>query len=476
MDVMANNPIVEKLFTEDKDFCPMFNKYVKVVKKLGAGEDGEVLLVKFNDNEEKKYVLKRTKHWRFPFPISQNPSDPNWEGHLFNETNVIPSVVTQYKNHTTTRSGEYRPVQNITPCLREDGSYSCADNVIITGINEDGTIQRTEDGKKYKKLDYRKPRKDQELHLYWSGGPVIVSEYVISKYLASISNSGEFYNFLDIGDFWFCPKLDTKELAPKTVEYLDNSSSFILLEQIDGILYDLIVRFQGDRDILGPVVLQVALSVIKMSDLGISHNDLHMDNIGYLDVTPNTMWGDKNLYNKWYSYKDKNGVEIYFRSPYLVKPIDFGRAQWYHPVTKNLIIENGALEYSMDFINEELAYKQFNKNYDLLGIFRQLSPIIDFSDIPASYSDRTYKQHPTREAFAKKFQDEYGNAISFLEKIKPEYVLQNMHTGEFRDYGENVTFVRPDSEVVNLGTINSMTFNVPQQPPQQNWASSLKFW
>src|SRR5690606_8186345 len=63
-----------------------------------------------------------------------------------------------------------------------------------------------------------------------------------------------------------------------------NSSAFIIMEQVEGTLYDLIHQSQMSYSLLVSIAKELIMMIDIACSHGLTHGDLHFHNIGYRHV------------------------------------------------------------------------------------------------------------------------------------------------------------------------------------------------
>jgi len=421
-------PIVEDLFLND-DMCKLFNNEIVFIKELASGADGQVFLVEYDDGEIKEYVLKRTIHYLYDFFIKK-------ETEQFAVKYGIKSILDKFKNSQNPDEYKYKPPDNIKPC-KDGDKYSCK--------NEEFTWMYDEDG-----IPERFPGKNAQ-----TTGVVIVSEYVISTYLSNLYKKGLFFNFLEISNFSFCENTKNVmvrdgELFDGSMKHADQSSSFILMEKADGYIGARgdgligILERENKQDELGSLFLQCAMIVGKLNSEGIVHHDLHGKNLMYMQIRPGMMWNGVELTTVDYFSYTIGDLKVYFKSNYLVKIIDFGRARWYDMSASppKVKVENGNLgEW------KGIYPKDYTSGFDMYSIL----------SIP-QFRNRL---NTIRKDYLKTFTTKYYHLpiVTNLERLN-NLSFDNvvLHDSNWEYFGNDVIFDEnnnpPDGIILSLGEIN----------------------
>lgn len=245
----------------------------------------------------------------------------------------------------------------------------------------------------------------------WEDG--MLSEYLLylkcSKFL-----EGESPHFIETGSFAHCKKADP---GKKTNSRVRSSLNFFI-QKVDGIVHD-------DYKCFDPYAVFVqGIACLKLLHKHkISHNDLKMDNLGYVKIKDTDMWKGKRIVEyDYFEYRiGRKSVYIPF-TPYLVKVLDFGLSIDYGDNIGN----RDVYDAEIDSIPED-----FDDDYDYFFFIGELGRYWDETEgmsdkLPrvrwsVGYQNRL---HPTE-----RYQNRKIDYLSFLPKrffVKPKGKILKM--------------------------------------------------
>ena len=202
------------------------------------------------------------------------------------------------------------------------------------------------------------------------------SEYLISLLVGEIYRAGTSINFLDTFNFATCAEYPPparvlnafKKMAAKEDEELESydrlGAQYTFIEKIDGVLGDLLKAVDPNY-IPGLVVQMLHAIATYESQYELVHGDLHMGNVFYLQVKPDTMWNGQLVSQAQYFLYKVGDTNLYIpASPYIVKIGDWGRAVKYSkPIVGDLYaVVNGYDEGK----GTPLLPNFYNETYDML--------------------------------------------------------------------------------------------------------------
>ena len=207
-----------------------------------------------------------------------------------------------------------------------------------------------------------------------------------------------------------------------------NINTYIIMEKVDGDVTHL-ENFSPYS-----LFMQISFAIACLQSIGIVHNDLHLENILYQTITPETEFQGQKLYDAdyfEYTYKHKNYYLSRKQCNHIFKITDFGWATKFPSRISNKIVTNSEI-FSSDLPTE------FSETYDLAHFLE------DFAI--------TYRNHSSNSSFLNKFAPKidvrfnFFRAYNYIKKYTPDYM--------FKIFAAHKTKPKPGDKVVNLGTLN----------------------
>jgi len=321
--------------------CPLIGKEIEIIKELGSGHFGKVFLIKFIDEPSTLYVVKKLDVKLLHAYYFENKLDPVLkkvlELSLLNSSFVIESFDCAIPKKSTYNSNVRKKKITVSK-----GSIICPSPSY--------------------------------------------TEYLISSIVGTLKLTGICMNFIETFEYNLCTDTTFVDEVEDSVKYdypilkskkpEKTQSTYIFSEYIEGETLNKINKKLADSDFIS-IIIQSLFAIHCYQLLGISHNDLHGDNIMLVKQSPD----DSNI--KYYSYIINN-IQLYFpvgTGKYIVKIIDWGLSTkyTYHTDTKiSVIASYGFNSHSYGLTALETVPNEFVPAFD---IFRIIAALLRITNI-----------------------------------------------------------------------------------------------
>lgn len=384
--------------------CPLIGTKIKSVKLLGTGVDGYAYLVESDMSGPKLFVEKIQKIEVEVVKMKRNSS-------LFDEAQDlevlynIPLEITEWVNNYKTKEGKLLVPFYAMSCKTEE--------VIKTGEHYNLDIPVGS----------------------YICNTTVFPEFAIASLCGQLYSKGISAHFLEMYNFAMCKKEDKQV------------SSHTFMEKADGQVQTGVKCFfnlpETMRKYEKSLILQVITGIASYQyHYDISHNDLHLENVFYINVKQETAYRGTALYDAdWYHYHIL-GTDLYLpATPYIPKIADFGRAaKWSQPI----IAEHYLIDTMYDYWIPNWYIPQYDSIYFLnkakdVGGSREAANILDIFNIDQKYFDIDKDYRPY-------FSDKKLNNILNLKQASAINILKNQDiVGEF--------MTKPKGKIVTLGEI-----------------------
>lgn len=292
------------------------------------------------------------------------------------------------------------------------------------------------------------------------------TEYVIGLLCANLVRTGKCINFVDMYGFSLCSPSPTKD-DPKKGIY-----DYTFMEKIHGSvrknLKDVELYETTPEDLIDGVIIQTFFAISVMQRIhGIQHNDLHLDNVMFQDLSKvkgEVVFNGRDLKSADFFSYDIDGVKVYFRNcGVIVKLADFGFAMKYaHPIVGPEYVADGDIReipawrddfYDAIFTSGDMYYS-FREKSALINRMRiaMFDPYIVLEDIPEK------ELYNVANDVSKKLEVVYEQ-----KSMRPSFVGLTYHPWEYLTNPDVMAwYLTPPpkgSKVVSLGTLNSKDYH-----------------
>lgn len=362
--------LVKHLGKESKLCQYIYNGDIQM-KFFAGGEAGQVADVTFPGMGTQKYVVKATKELKEIINVSDQylglTIQGAWDAGIKDEGY-------DYDIYIELNGGDPNRV------LRKD------DRIIVPEFAEECLITKS--------VNYKNTADPTKTVTYPKGSYLCTknsySEYVNSLLVGELVRSGQSINFINTFNFATC----SKEIPPasyidrlKKIKAYDATKEdrlvvqYTFMEKIDGDLEGLIKKktlTEREAEILFVQVIHAIATYQAVYKL--QHNDLHMGNVFYLKVKPDTMWHDRRVSDaNYFSYRVGNTLLYLPSIPYIAKVADWGLSVKYStPIVGDKDSANEGYPQEDDPTGPWIA-NFYSDTYDLLYAFNRL-----FSKFPNS--------------------------------------------------------------------------------------------
>jgi len=314
LQVLENGGLlVDLLGRPDNTICPLIGTEIASLKILGVGTVGKAYLVKSNLNGEKIFVMKKSE---LNINKEKIPKDVTLKklARILNQEYQIPTEITEWVNNYKIPSTGIAIIPSYAvPCRT-------GEVIVEERFDNEGPVV-------------------VPVGSYLCGSEMF-SEFAISSMCGQLYSRGISANFIEMYNFAICQPV--------------NPSSFTFMELTNGEIKTSMFTDKSVKNSLfaetGFVIQVLHAIATYQKHYAISHNDLHLGNVFYSEIGPETMFNGQTLYDAdYFHYSVRSGksgkvVNLYLpATPYLAKIGDFGKAfKWSPPMVGELyLIENG---------------------------------------------------------------------------------------------------------------------------------------
>lgn len=376
------NEDVVTIFGKPNDQCDELGKSIKLIKKLGSGEKGEIWLIEKN-GVKKPYVMKKEldtedmdKTYVFTFDIDV--------------INTEDKLLDLYKELNSIFSKRFFKDINVERLQRLNrGALNTGILIFPTAIASDCKINKEILYDNFHIGRLETVEKDGYVCFQLS-----YTEYLNSLLVSQLYTTGVCFNFVEMIDFWTCGvanhnrtidfDVNITEIIDETIE--NTNTHFIFMELLTGMIFgNYLTEFDenyylaekdGDKEEIKRLkkeyiscLFQIMFALECMQrKYKMMHNDLHHANIFITEIDDQSWEG--NLLKDFDVFEYQLDGESYYVSPiilkgkrYLIKLIDFGFAIKYSEpqiFNWNFIERNS---YIKDYM-----VNSYSTSYDLLMV------------------------------------------------------------------------------------------------------------
>lgn len=297
-----NGDLVEYLGITNDEICDKIDdKLISISRIIGKGKYGSVFDILVIGMSRKKYVVKKTKTIieiinvnELSFPKSTTLGD-----YYYYISMTFPNPLSK-TIFIKANGGD------------EDVSLSSLETIVIPSFAEtckitSPVVYTINDGSNANKVFTKSDGHICKNNTY--------TEYIISLIVSEIYTSGKCINFLGMLGFATCKSKEIPQF-----------SQYIFMEKISRTLKSIISESISEED-MASIIIQVTFAIGMMGTLGVSHNDLHTDNIFLDEIVEGYTYNNSILSECDAFHYVYNTKSIYFpRGKYIVKIGDFGLA------------------------------------------------------------------------------------------------------------------------------------------------------
>ena len=301
----SGGSIVSVVSGISKSICPLIQDgTIKIDTKIGEGAQGKVYLITVGD-EKRQYVMKSAEAGMSLKPLPNGEDRDQIFAVIAASLNVDPSIIHDMN------PGIPKITNNNTVNIPEFASECYRQNEIEYTNNLTQNIITVPPGS----------------YTCNEG----ITEYLISLILGEIRRREESIFFIDTFAVASCKREDSNKFYYFTfMERVDGTLSNMLndnLELIDQVsLTQSIPKYTSGQGIdINGILIHTLLAISKLQEYGIQHNDLHLNNIFYQKITPDTVFRGQRLMDYQYFSFNLNGKPVYTKNAgIIIKIADFG--------------------------------------------------------------------------------------------------------------------------------------------------------
>jgi serine/threonine protein kinase len=189
------------------------------------------------------------------------------------------------------------------------------------------------------------------------------SEFVIGLMCSKALERGRCANFLHIFGISMCSELENNII---------NLYDYTFMELAHGTLKDLSMKPKLSSETVDSIIIQTIFAISYMQRvLGIQHNDLHAQNVMYIDLNEKDVkFRGKALRSADYFSYEIDGTYIYFKNTgYLAKIVDFGFAMKYsEPIVGRIDVTDNSFtsipQWRDDYYDLLVFMASFGSSFD----------------------------------------------------------------------------------------------------------------
>lgn len=385
ISVLNSGGAVTSLLGSENKLCPAIQDGNIQLRFFAAGASGAVADITFVGMGTKRYVVKATKILKEVKTATQDMDLQAIARFYYGNAGISPRIMIELNGGNPTRV--YRKGDSVILPLFATECKLQRDWAVTNHANANETIA-------FPAGSYLCPTN-------------AYSEYLISLLAGEIYRGGTSINFLDTFNFATCSEYPPparvlaafKKLAYKKDEKLESldriGAQYTFIEKVDGVLVDLLKSINPNY-IPGLVIQLLHAIATYQEQYKIVHGDLHMGNVFYLQIKPDTMWNGKLVSQaQYFSYRIGDTVLYLPASPYILKIGDWGLSVKYsNPIVGDeYVIVNGYKEEGKGMASLPNFYSQ---TYDMLyslAAFNEVNPSDFILDI-IGYLIGDYKLMP----------------------------------------------------------------------------------
>lgn len=143
-------------------------------------------------------------------------------------------------------------------------------------------VEETVDTGRHAAIYETKHEIEEDMPIVTKIGEISQDEVKIAVLLGAAGIAPQIY------DAWWCPHYERKEETKETEDdeedeednYIGSGSGFLVMEKVVGqTLHDLVIKKKDLSALSGALLRRIQETVNAMQQLGVKHDDLHMDNI-----------------------------------------------------------------------------------------------------------------------------------------------------------------------------------------------------
>jgi len=191
------------------------------------------------------------------------------------------------------------------------------------------------------------------------------SEFVLGLTCSKALERGRCVNFLQTFGISMCSELD-----PENLRVYD----YTFMELAHGTLKDLSEKPDLSAEAIDSIIIQTIFAISYMQRvLGIQHNDLHAQNVMYIDLNEKDVkFRGKELRSADYFSYEIDGTYIYFKNcGYIAKIVDFGFAMKYsEPMVGRIDVTDSSFttipQWRDDYYDLLVFMTSFGSSFDTL--------------------------------------------------------------------------------------------------------------
>jgi len=316
LQVLENGGLlVEFLGRPDNTICPLIGTEIVSLKILGAGAVGKAYLVKSDVNGQRLFVMKEAKLDIQKTTLQKGVSLKQF-ANLLDRSYQIPVEITEWVNN-------YK-IPSTRIAIIPEYAIRCRTSSVEVVESFDGEGSTVIPVGSYLCINE------------------MFSEFAISSICGQLYSRGISVNFIEMYNFAVC-----QPIKPSSFTFMELTNGEVASSKETNILKDPRVKNGHLVDVFVVQVLHAIATYQK--HYMISHNDLHLQNVFYSKIDPETMFNGQTLDDAdyfHYSVRSESGkvVNLYLPAiPYIAKIGDFGKSfKWSQPmVGESYLINNG---------------------------------------------------------------------------------------------------------------------------------------